>query len=238
MRVRARRRNAALAFSAWGILLIVGLIVRGSVTTSPPGPGSAPALRQRVALLEEENAALRARLELPKQLATMVGGFEALPARLCHVPLTNLPIPDLSPARHSCVLDVGARDGVRKGQGVVSIAGVVGRVAKVYGDHCRVHFADDPGFVAHFRLHRRPGEGIAQGDAHRPGTLRPQFLRDRVRFIGGDLLVTAGNDGVFPRGIALGVVSELAPLPQDTQVRAAVDFGALTEVAVLLPPGS
>ncbi|MEM7166223.1 MAG: rod shape-determining protein MreC [Planctomycetota bacterium] len=237
MRVRARRRNAAIGFGTWGLLLLIGLVLRSGLQREAPSADSPAALRQRVALLEQENAALKARLALPDKLDSMVGGYKALPARLRHLPMTGLATPDLSPPRHSCVLDVGARDGVRKGQGVVATTGVVGRVAKVYSDHCRVHFADDVGFVAHFRLHRRPGEGIARGDAFRPGNLRPQFLRDRVRFIDGDLLITAGSDGVFPRGIALGVVDAVAPLPQDTRIVAAVDFGALSEVAVLLPPG-
>jgi rod shape-determining protein MreC len=55
----------------------------------------------------------------------------------------------------------------------------------------------------------------------------------------GDLVVTSGVDGIYPKGYALGwvEVSEAGPeLYRRITVRPAVDFGSLEEVLVVLVP--
>jgi rod shape-determining protein MreC len=61
-------------------------------------------------------------------------------------------------------------------------------------------------------------------------------LTDIVR---GDVIVTAGIDGVYPKGIPIGVVAEAdegKDLFKRVVVAPAVDFGSLEEVIVLHTP--
>jgi rod shape-determining protein MreC len=56
----------------------------------------------------------------------------------------------------------------------------------------------------------------------------------------GDRLLTAGIDGIYPRGIAVGAILEVTPgdeLFHRVRVAPAVDFGKLEKVYVLEPVG-
>jgi rod shape-determining protein MreC len=56
----------------------------------------------------------------------------------------------------------------------------------------------------------------------------------------GDRLLTAGIDGIYPRGIPVGAVLEVVPgdeLFHRVRVAPAVDFGKLEKVYVLEPIG-
>jgi rod shape-determining protein MreC len=55
----------------------------------------------------------------------------------------------------------------------------------------------------------------------------------------GDLVVTSGIDGIYPKGFAIGTVESVDPGPgtyHEISVRPAVDFSRLEEVLVVLTP--
>lgn len=234
-RARAQRRHAWLALASW-----CGLIVLSAWFQPDPPQATwqeASALRQELQRMREENRDLRARLALPEALtADLIGGYRLLAAGLLRVPLLDVPLADAGSGRRSVVIDVGSEQGVLPGCGVVAPGGLVGIVEDVAIRHARVQLLDDPEFRIAFRVDRVPGLGIVGGAHDRPGWLRPILLRDPIRFVAGDLLLTSGDDGRAPGGILIGTVEDPGDVPTQALVRPVVTLHDLREVAVLLPP--
>lgn len=132
----------------------------------------------------------------------------------------------------SLVLWAGADVGVD--QAVVAPEGVVGRVISVSGPYAKVQLLTDRSATIGAMLQRTRRQGVVRG-AER-GMLKLDFipLRSDVRV--GDLVVTAGIDGIYPRSIPVGRITrveESDELFYDIEVAPAVDFGRLDRAYVL-----
>ncbi len=198
--MRDRSTIAFLVLLGWAAVVAAGFVIDAPVPRAAhPDEEGGESLRQRIRLLEEENRALTEQLELRGEfLAGETGGFHPIPARL-H------PIEDLSPRRRSALLDRGRADGVAAGMGVVSLLGVVGRVAAVGEHHARVLLADDPEFRVAYAVEGRSTTGLAAGGPT-PGLLHTLFHGEAGPLESGDELFTAGGDGVFPAGYRIGTL--------------------------------
>jgi rod shape-determining protein MreC len=135
------------------------------------------------------------------------------------------------------VIDKGERQGVREGLPVVVAEGVVGRVIKVAPGSARVLLVIDAsssvaGLVQRFRT-----RGVARGNGR--GLSFEYALREAVVEV-GDLVVTSGMGGLFPKGLVLGQVTSVqrqdSSLFQQIELRPNLDFSRLEEVLVLLEP--
>ena len=141
-------------------------------------------------------------------------------------------------------LDRGEGD-VKPGMPVVSADGVVGRIQRVAGPYCDVLLAVDPKSAIDIVVPRTGARGILRGvaadDRYRG---RIEYLLKKDEIAPGDLLVTSGIGGPFPRDLPIGAVGLIGKrevgLYQEAEVIPAVDFGRLREVLVLLqlPPES
>jgi len=120
----------------------------------------------------------------------------------------------------------------RRNQPVVTDKGLVGRIVVSAGRYAKVLLLSDPSLVASAMVARTRQRGLARGGdvvelEHIP------LLAD-VRL--GDEVVTAGIDGVFPRGIPIGTVSSVVPgqgLFQRIRITPAIDIDSLDQVFVL-----
>lgn len=142
------------------------------------------------------------------------------------------------------VVAVGARDGVRVNDPVVTADGLVGLVVRVSPRTARVQLLTDPRAAVSALDLQTGAPGIVR---HARGTRETLVLdrvrkRDLVRI--GDEVVTAGwrvgeLSSLYPKGIAIGVVTSVGQtdtdLYQQIQVDPYVDFGALDAVLVLVP---
>lgn len=141
--------------------------------------------------------------------------------------------------RRSVTLAVGDGDGVRAGQPVVTGEGVVGRVAATWPGYAEVQLLVDPGFAAAVRVQRSRARATVRGLAE-DGRLRLDHALRTDDVEDGDLLVTAGTDGVFPRGLVIGRAQAVTRLAHGmyltAEVRPAIDVTKLEEVLVLVTP--
>jgi len=144
---------------------------------------------------------------------------------------------DASSWARTIVIDKGALQGVREGLPVVVAEGVVGRVIKVAPGSARVLLVIDAsssvaGLVQRFRT-----RGVARGNGR--GLTFEYALRDETVQV-GDLIITSGMGGLFPKGLVLGYVTNVqrtdASLFQQIELRPDLDFSRLEEVLVLLEP--
>jgi len=77
--------------------------------------------------------------------------------------------------------------------------------------------------------------GIARGDGR--GHLKLQNIATTSRVAPGDVIESAGIDGIYPRGVTIGTVSTVSrgSLFLEIGVTPAVSFSQLTDVLVLSP---
>lgn len=207
--------------------------------------------------LAQENTALRAQLESLQPLAARAERLERLlelrsqvladtvAANVVGMETTQqfrvmrLRIaPGGSSSPHGGAL--GATD-VRPGMPVLAIGGVVGRVARTAGPVADVQLLTDPKSSIDVVLPRTGSRGVLKGAADdRRALCRIEYLiqKDAVQL--GDVVLTSGLAGLFPRDIPVGKVVRLrktdASLYQEVEVEPAVDFGRLHEVLVVLSP--
>ncbi|MEL7058723.1 MAG: rod shape-determining protein MreC [Acidobacteriota bacterium] len=119
-------------------------------------------------------------------------------------------------------------------QAVVTEDGLVGRVVVATGNYAKVQLVTDVTSAASAMVERTRRQGIARGAGDRGLLLDNLPMQSDV--LVGDRVVTAGLDGVFPRGIPIGTVREVADrsgLFKHVELAPAVDFGVLEKVYLL-----
>lgn len=137
-------------------------------------------------------------------------------------------------------LDRGGAE-VKPGMPVLSPAGVVGRIARTVGVYSDVQLLVDPRSSIDVVLQRNGSRGVLKGiageDRYR---CRIEYVdrQDEVKV--GDVVLTSGLGGTFPRDLPVGTVVKVDKksygLYQDVEVEPAVTFGKLREVLIVLAP--
>jgi rod shape-determining protein MreC len=113
------------------------------------------------------------------------------------------------PFSRRLVIDRGIRHGVRPGQPVIDAQGVIGQVARVMPLTSEVMLLTDRDATLAVELRRNGLRAVAYG-AGRAGGLELRYLPAASDVQRGDQVFTSGLDGVFPAGLPVGQVSELA----------------------------
>jgi len=138
----------------------------------------------------------------------------------------------------SLVIDRGRQDGLREGLAVLAPGGVVGRVVEVGRSASRVMLLTDNDSGIAAVVQRSRAEGIVQGG--RDEGCRMNYLRRDVDVVAGDQVVTSGLDGIFPKGILIGTITEIELEHRDlllsARVEPSVPLADLEEVLVVDPP--
>lgn len=110
-----------------------------------------------------------------------------------------------SPQFQSIRINRGEGDGVRFGMPVVTSEGAVGQVIRSVDGSADVMLLTDPqSHIGGVIQRTRVRVTITGGGGGRPLSLDVVRREDDAR--DGDVVVTAGSDGIFPRGVRVGVV--------------------------------
>jgi rod shape-determining protein MreC len=136
-------------------------------------------------------------------------------------------------------VDRGERDGIARMMPVVVAHGVVGRVHAVTGTTADVLLLSDRNSSIAVRVERSRARANVRGTGA-PDACRLEYALRSDDMQDGDVLVTSGTDGVFPRGLPVGRVTQLRRsangLFQEALVVPAVNVTRLEEVLVLTSP--
>lgn len=143
---------------------------------------------------------------------------------------------ETSPVSSTVTVNKGSDDGLEKNQAVITADGVVGRVIATLPGTAKVQLITDPGSTMAVRVLRNREEGLLEGKIDRCAL---KYVSYYVDIQEGDLLVTSGLDGIYPKGLAVGVVTSVkkheASSFQTVMVKPAVPFSRLEEALVLIP---
>lgn len=205
--------------------------------------GLGGAARSRGALAEE-NARLRTDVETLHQELARLHGIEEELQRLARLsgyarrPIRGLFIADVvfvdrSSWLRTLVLHTGPSKPERN-QPVVTVQGLVGRVIVPSGRYAKVQLITDRSSAVSAMILRTRRQGIVRGVTER--TLELTLIPLQADIAIGDMVVTAGIDGVFPRGIPIGKVISVESSQgffHDVRLEPVVDFGQLDQVYVL-----
>ena len=135
----------------------------------------------------------------------------------------------------SITIDRGSSEQLREGMAVVSAYGVVGRIVTCTPHSSRVLLIVDASSKLSTLIERTRARAICRGDGNGM-SLDYLPLTDDVQI--GDLLVTSGLGGGFPKGLIVGAVSRVDKrgydMFQTVKVEPAVDFEHLEEILVIL----
>ena len=187
----------------------------------------------RLAEAGYEESLRRQELELQKAnpnlnlRSTLVIGSE-LPAKVVGRDPLNL--------FHSLWIDQGANAGLELGMPVVTRRGLVGRIVYVGSNWARVLLVIDPRSYVNVLIQRSLSTGILSGSPTGALTMRMIPHQEEVR--AGDLVLTSGLGGSFPKGLVVGQVVIVEDKDyeayKEAGVRPTVNFEALEVVSVVV----
>jgi rod shape-determining protein MreC len=145
-----------------------------------------------------------------------------------------------SPEFRTVTIDKGTGDRVGTDMAVLSPSGVVGRVILPSARASKVQLLIDRNAAAGAIIERSRAQGVVVGAGGE--TLRMDYVPGTADVKAGDLVVTSGIDGIYPKGFVIGTVETVERGPgtyHEIRVTPAVDFSRLEEVLVVLtpPPG-
>ena len=124
----------------------------------------------------------------------------------------------------SITVNRGRDDNIARLTAVISPDGLIGRVVDVRAGASIVQVLTDPASTVGGHVVRTRTAGIVEGEAR--GTMRFKYMaRDGAGIKVGDLIVTSGQGGVFPRGVPIGRVESI-----DDRGSALFHYAALTPV--------
>lgn len=236
-----RRRDVTSAGERQVLGLLFPLqqgVSRGSSFLSPLFGGGADTEE----LLDAENRRLRGELigqeELRRENERLKGllafreqtGAPTVAARVIGVDATSW--------FQTVTIDKGSSDGINEGAVVVNEQGAVGRVVRSASRSSRVLLISDASSAVATLVERTRSRGICRGTG---AGLVLDYVALPEDVVVGDVIVTSGLGGVFPKGLPVGVVVSVVrggfSMFQTIQVAPAVDFARLEEVLVVSGAG-
>jgi rod shape-determining protein MreC len=135
------------------------------------------------------------------------------------------------------IVNKGLVHGLQAEQGVYSPSGVVGVIWEVSSYYSKIMTLNNPSSaVAAMVQQSRYQQCFVKGTGRSNGLLENFPNYEQIRY--GDMVLTSGLDGIFPKGIHIGSVIHAQTssyMAQEVELKFATDFARLEEVIVLIP---
>ena len=198
--------------------------------------------------IRDENTRLRAeladaqiRLQQERALAQRSGELAALLDLRGRVPLettaAEVVAAAATPDFRTITLGKGTGAGLRPDMAVLSPEGVVGRVIVPSARAAKVQLLIDRNAAAGALLERTRAQGVVVGTGE--DGLKLDYVLGTAEVTVGDVVVTSGIDGIYPKGFVIGrveFVERSGNAYREIRIKPAVDFTSLEDVLVVLTP--
>ncbi len=136
--------------------------------------------------------------------------------------------------------DLGETHGIAQGMPVITDRGVVGRVVKTFPYNSEILLLSDPTSAVNVMTQASRATGVLRGRAGQLPLM--DFVSPNADIAVGEIVITSGLGGAFPKGLVVGQVVEV--LQNDNRmfkqavVRPTVDFDRLELILIItnFPP--
>jgi rod shape-determining protein MreC len=144
------------------------------------------------------------------------------------------------PDFRTVTIDKGSRDGLRADMAVIAPTGVVGRVVVPSARTAKVQLLVDRNAAAGAIVERSRAQGVVVGAGE--DRLQMEYVSEVFDVVVGDIVITSGIDGIYPKGFVIGRVESVEKSGgayKRILVTPAVNFSAIEDVLVVTspPPG-
>jgi rod shape-determining protein MreC len=183
----------------------------------------------QIALQEQRALADRSRgltklLEMREQLSLKTTGADIIGAAA-------------TPDFRTVTIDKGSSSGLKTDMAVIAPAGVVGRIVVPSARSAKVQLLVDRNAAAGALIERSRAQGVVVGSGDE--RLQMDYVSEVSDIVVGDVVVSSGIDGIYPKGFVIGQVESVEKSGgayRRIVVKPSVDFRSLEEVLVVLTP--
>lgn len=195
-------------------------------------------LKERILFLQQELAYFKEREALYERLEKIYKISERI--KYPQV-VAKIIYKGIDPYSEVMIIDKGSRDGIMPQMPILALAegkgvGLVGQVVEVHRNWSKVILLTDPSFAVDVKVLRTQDRGIVRGKAEPLVSL--EFLPLYSQAKEGDLVVTSGQDLLFPSGLLVGEIKKILKDPQGLfqrgEIQPYVDIYNLSYVVVLM----
>lgn len=116
---------------------------------------------------------------------------------------------DLVPDHHTISINKGTQDGLKAGQAVIAMNGVVGYIFRPELLTSHIMLITDRYAVTDGIIQRTRTSGLVEGKGTQSLSLVMKYLEKTDDVQPGDLIVTGGIDNIFPKGFPLAVIESV-----------------------------
>jgi rod shape-determining protein MreC len=192
------------------------------------------ALKRQLGELQVQFQQERARAERARQLEQLLGFQQEL--RVDTIPASVIGA-SASLEFRGITIDRGSNTSVTANMAVIAPTGLVGRVVTPTQHASKVQLLIDRNAAAGALVERSRAQGIVIGLGG--DTLRMDFVAGTADVKIGDVIVTSGVDGIYPKGFVIGKVEQVDDgngIYKAIRLRPSVEFDKLEEVLVVKTP--
>lgn len=213
-----REGDSGIVHSARSAVMAITSPVRmvGAAIASPFGAigtaaGNLTASSETLSDLKEENEKLTAKVAELSEAQKTAERLEALVGLQSTYSLKSTAARIIGASSDAwsdtVTLDKGSTSGFAVGMPVCSSGGVIGQIIEVSATTSTVRLITDEQSGVSAMLQDSRAQGMLQGQAD--GTLRLSYITADADVKTGDIVITSGLGGVFPKGLPLGTVSSV-----------------------------
>ncbi len=136
-------------------------------------------------------------------------------------------------------LNKGTLSGIKNGDAVITPQGLVGLISETGLNHAIVTTIIADKNATGVKISRTGDIGVVEGDSELSAdtNCKLTFVDKNVNIITGDILETSGSGGIYPEGIALGIIRDInmdnSGMLNFATVEPSVDFANMHEVLII-----
>ena len=219
-----REGDAGILHSARGAVSVVTTPVRmlGSLAATPFNAlgnvaSNITASQETLSDLKKQNAELTAQVAELSESQKTADRLEALVGLQSTYNLKSTAariIGNSSDAWSKTVtIDKGSSSGFAVGMAVCNSGGVIGQIVETSATTSTVQLINDEGSGVSAMVQSSRAQGMLQGQAD--GTLRLSYVSTDESVSVGDIVITSGIGGVYPKGLPLGTVTSVEKSDND-----------------------
>ncbi len=195
-------------------------------------------LKARLLILERRALKYAALASENNELRRLMNSSEVLDDRVIVSEVVGVS-PD--PFSHEIIINKGVRDGVRPGQAILDAHGLMGQVVETSQITSQVLLVSDSSHAVPVEVVRNGLRAVLLGTGN-PNALELVHVPDTADIREGDLLVSSGLGGRFPRGYPVAEVAAITKEPGEPfvniQARPKAQLNQSRLVLVVFPPES